>query len=93
MAAKVTIRGNLPISRIAKSPELSNQLEPFAERIYNAARRDTNERFVATIRKRPFTSRGRAGRVSWQVGAAPLIGRRVEAKRGVFARAVAFLKG
>lgn len=93
MVSKVTIKGKLPISKIAKSPQLAGQLEPFADRVYSAVTRDSNEAFVATVRKKLFTSRGRGGRVSWQVGAQPRIGRRVEAKRGVFARAVAFMKG
>lgn len=91
--ARVTIKGNLPIGKIAKSGELLAQLEPFADRIGDAVRRDSNDVFVASIRKKPFRSGGRLGRVSWQVGAAPIVGRRVEAKRGVFARAIAFMRG
>lgn len=93
MTARVTINGRLPISKIAKSPQLAGQLEPFADRVADAVRRDSNEAFVATVRKRLFTSGGRSGRVSWQIGAQGRIGRRVEAKRGVFARAIAFMKG
>lgn len=90
--SKVTIRGRLPISKIAKSDELADQLEPVADRIFDEVRRDPNEEFTKTLRKEKFTSRGRAGRVSWTVGAAARIGRRVEAKRGVFARALARIR-
>lgn len=94
MVAKVTVKA-VPgaISKIARSGEMAVALEPFADNVLEAARRDPNEAFVATLRKRLFRSSGRAGRISWQVGAAPQIGIRVEAKRGVFARAIAFLRG
>lgn len=91
--AKVTIKGALPLSKIAKSDELAAQLEPFADRVMNRVMADPNEAFTETVRKKKFISRGRKGRVSWQIGAQPRIGLRVEAKRGVFARALAFLKG
>lgn len=91
--AKVTIKGSLPIDKVAKSDELSDQLEPFADRVLSRLEDDPNKFFVSTLRKNKFVSRGRRGRVSWQIGAQPIIGLRVEAKRGVFARALAFLKG
>lgn len=88
---KVTFSGRLPLAKIAKSDELADALEPIADAVLNGARSDPNETYVSTLRKRRFTSRGRRGRVSWQVGAAPVIGRRVEAKRGTLARVLARL--
>lgn len=91
MTARVKFSGNFELSKIARSDELAEQLEPVADAILSAARSDPNEVYVASLRKRKFTSRGRRGRVSWQVGAAPVIGRRVEAKRGTLARVLARL--
>ena len=88
MVAKVTIKGKLPLAKIAVSGQMLAQLEPFAKRIYDGVRQDSNETFVASVRMRAFKSGGKLPRVSWQVGAAPIIGRRIEAKRGVFARVV-----
>lgn len=76
------------LSKIAKSDELADQLEPFATAILESASNDSNAAYVASLRKRKFVSGGRAGRVSWQVGADPVLGSRVEAKRGTLARAV-----
>lgn len=94
MAASVRVKP-VPgaISKMARSDEVAAALEPFADNILDAARQDPNEALTSTLRKRRFRTGGRSGRVSWQVGAAPKIGLRVEAKRGVFARAIAFLRG
>lgn len=90
--AKVTIKespqGFAALGRIMKSDEIAEQLEAIAEPVLEAAKRDPNERYVATLRMKRFYSRGRGGRVSIQIGAAPLIGSRVEAKRGTLARAL-----
>jgi hypothetical protein len=51
-------------------------------------RRDPNEFYVNTLRKKTFVSSGPRGRISWQIGAEPVIGARVEAKRGTAARAL-----
>ena len=91
MAAKVTFSGNFPIAKIAKSDELAAQLEPLADRVFSAASQDPNEYYVSTLRKRKHISKGKRGRVSWRVGAAPIIGRRVEAARGTLARALSRL--
>lgn len=86
--ARVTIRQTGSLDKVAKSTALAAQLEPFADAVLNAARRDPNPEYTKTLRKRQFISRGRRGRVSWQVGAAPTIGGRVEAKRGTLHRAL-----
>lgn len=88
MVAKITIKGNLPISKIAVSGEMLAQLEPFARQVLDAAKHDPNETYVASLRMKSFLSHGKLARVSWQVGAAPTIGRRIEAKRSVFSRIV-----
>lgn len=88
MGAKVTHKGSLDITKMAKSPELAAALEPIANEVLAGAQSDPNEEYVKTLRKKLFISFGRRGRVSWQVGAAPVIGERVEAKRGTMARAL-----
>lgn len=91
--ATVRIKGGLPIAKIAKSGEIAVQLEPIADQVLAVVLQDPNEEFTKTVRKRLFRTSGRLGRMSWQVGAAPQIGLRVEAKRGVFARAIALIGG
>lgn len=88
--ARVTIKqtNKRVISEIAKSPELGDQLEAIAQPVLEAAKRDPNDVYVASLQLRQFVSGGRSGRVSAQVGAAPIIGSRVEAKRGTLARAL-----
>ncbi len=86
--ARVRIKQVGTLERVAKSDALSAQLEPFADAILAAASRDPNKTYVASLRKRRFVSGGRRGRTSWQVGAAPVIGSRVEAKRGTLQRAI-----
>jgi hypothetical protein len=86
--ARVTFRGALDIKKMARSSEVAAALEPIADAVLDAARSDPNPEYVASLRKKTFTTSGRGGRVSWQVGAAPIIGARVEAKRGTLARAM-----
>lgn len=86
--AKVTIRQTGSLGRVAKSEKLGDQLEAIASPVLAVARRDPNEAYVASLRMRRFTSRGRSGRVSIQIGADPVLGSRVEAKRGTLARAL-----
>lgn len=76
------------INKLKKSEELAAQLEPFAQAVFDAAMRDPNEEYTATLQMRTFVSRGPAGRISWQVGADAVIGSRVEAKRGTLQRAL-----
>ena len=87
MAARVKFKGSLDVSKIAKSRQLADELEPLADAVLASASTDPNDEYVDTLRKQTFVSSGRSGRVSWQVGAAPTIGARVEAKRGTMARA------
>ena len=90
--AKVTIqsgaRSYAYISRLMRSGKMLVALEPVADAIMAAAAADPNPEYVETLRKKPFVSSGPRGRASWQVGAAPIIGTRVEVKRGTLARAV-----
>ena len=87
MGVRVERVGSL--SRIAKSNELGDYLEGWGESVLEAARSDPNEYYVSTLRMRRFVSSGPSGRVSVQIGAAPVIGSRVEAARGTLARALA----
>lgn len=76
------------IGRVMKSRKLGDQLEAIARPVLEAAREDPNPAYVASLRMRQFVSSGRGGRVSVQIGAAPVLGSRVEAKRGTLARAL-----
>lgn len=86
--ARVTIRGGArtykAIRNVMKSRRLEKQLRPFAEAVLEAASEDQNETYVSGLRMRVFLT----DRVTFQIGAAPVIGQRVEAKRGTLARAL-----
>lgn len=90
--ARVTIRPTSftrkAIIALKKSDFIASQLEPMAQAVLDAARQDPNEEYAKTLGKRTFVTAGPAGRISWQIGAAPLIGARVEAKRGTLQRAL-----
>lgn len=86
--AKVRFRVTGSLQRAAKSDRLGDQLEAIAAPVLREAQQDPNEAYVASLRMRRFTSRGRSGRVSIQIGAEPVLGGRVEAKRGTLARAL-----
>jgi hypothetical protein len=86
--AKVTFKQTGSLERVAKSDELGDQLEAIAAPALRSAQRDPNAAYVASLRMRRFVSRGREGRVSIQIGADPVLGSRVEAKRGTLARAL-----
>jgi hypothetical protein len=86
--ARVTIKQTGSLDKIAKSDGLGDQLEAIASPVLDAARRDPNPEYTRTLRMKRFVSRGKRGRVSIQIGAAPTIGGRVEAKRGTLARAL-----
>ena len=90
--AKVTIDSGAfsfqAIGRVMKSRKLGEQLEKIARPVLEAAQEDPNPEYVASLRMKQFVSSGRGGRVSVQIGAAPIIGERVEAKRGTLARAL-----
>lgn len=86
--ARVRFKAVGTLEAAAKSDALGDQLEAIAAPVLEAARRDSNEAYVASLRMRRFVSGGRRGRVSVQIGAHPVIGSRVEAKRGTLARAM-----
>lgn len=86
--ARVVFRDRGSLGRAATSDHLASQLEALAAPILSAARSDPNPAYVASLRMRRFVSRGRGARVSIQIGAHPVIGSRVEAKRGTLARAM-----
>jgi hypothetical protein len=88
MAARVRMKQVGTLENVAKSDELSAQLEPIADAVLNSASNDPNEYFVSTLRKQRFIRPGRRGRTTWQIGAAPGVGERVEAKRGTLSRAL-----
>ena len=92
--AKVTFRGSgrAMINRLKKSDEVADQLAPLAEKVFDAVKQDPNEAYVASLRVQKFVTSGPTGRVSWQVGANPVIGLRVEAKRGTMRRALGLIK-
>lgn len=88
--AKVTIKpvSGKRLSQIAISFALAEALEEIAQPIHDEIAKDPNEYYVSTLRMKRFYSSGRRGRVSIQIGVAPIIGARVEAKRGTIARAL-----
>lgn len=59
-----------------------------AQPVMDAAQRDPNPEYVASLQLRAFRSGGRRGRVSANITAAPMIGSAVEAKRGTLGRAI-----
>ena len=73
------------ITEMLKSPEILARLEEIGSKVLSAAKSDPNPTYVASLRMNTFESRSR---VSVQVGAAPIIGMAVEAKRGTLARAL-----
>jgi len=78
------------IDVILKSPKLQAILEDIGGQILDAAKSDPNPAYVDSLDMHTFTSRSR---VTVQVGAAPIIGMRVEAKRGTLARALGSVGG
>ena len=68
-----------------KSGAMEAILKEHAAPILAAAQSDPNPTYVASLDMHSFMSKSR---VSVQVGAAPIIGAAVEAKRGTLARAV-----
>lgn len=86
--AKYGWRPNRPIRDIALSTELEKVVMGLAQPVMDAAQGDPNPEYVASLRLRAFRSGGARGRVSANVTAAPIIGSRVEAKRGTLGRAI-----
>lgn len=73
------------LDEMLKSPEIVAVLEGIGEQILAAAQSDPNPVYVASLRMQTFETKDRA---HVQVGAAPIIGMAVEAKRGTLARAL-----
>lgn len=86
--AKVRWQAKRPLSMIAKSQEMGDLLERLAKPVYDACMQDPNEFYRKTLRLRRFVTGGARGRVSVQVGVNPVIGPRVEAKRGTMGKAI-----
>lgn len=84
----ITAENRRTMSALAHSDDIAAALEKVAEPVFEEARRDPNDYYVKTLRMKRFHSSGRRGRVVIQIGAAPIIGGRVEAKRGTLARAI-----
>lgn len=74
-----------PLTEMMKSPEIVAALEAIGEQVLAAAKSDPNPAYVATLELKVFEGRTRK---TVQVGAAPIIGMAVEAKRGTLARAL-----
>ncbi len=89
---KVTIRQTGSLDKQAKSAALGDQLQAISEPVWDAAHNDTNDAYVASLRRRRFVSGGPEGRISIQIGADPVLGSRVEAKRGTLARALGLIR-
>ncbi len=73
------------LTEMMKSPEIVAVLEGIGEQVLAAAKSDPNPVYVESLEMQTFMTKDRA-RV--QVGAAPIIGMAVEAKRGTLARAL-----
>jgi len=73
------------MGNVMKSRKLGAALEDIGAKVIAAARQDPNAAYVASLEMRQFVS---ADRVSVQIGAHPVIGSRVEAKRGTLSRAL-----
>lgn len=76
------------MNALAHSDDVATALEKVATPVFEEAKRDPNDYYVKTLRMKRWHSSGRRGRVVIQIGAAPIIGGRVEAKRGTLARAI-----
>jgi len=81
------------MGRVMKSKRLGAQLEEIAQPVFDAARQDPNKVYTASLEMRQFVSSGKRGRVSIQIGAHPVIGSRVERKRGTLSRALGLIRG
>lgn len=76
------------LSALMHSDGIGAVLERVGAPVLAEAEKDPNEFYRSTLRMRLFHSSGPRGRVVVQIGAAPIIGGRVEAKRGTLARAI-----
>lgn len=82
--AKVKFKQVRALDEMMNSRELANILEDLGAQVLSSAKSDPNPAYVASLDMHTFHS----DRVSVQVGAAPHIGKAVEAKRGTMARAL-----
>lgn len=85
---RVTDANRKTFAALMHSDDVAGALEKVAEPVLKQAQKDPNDYYVSTLRMKRFHTSGRRGRVVVQIGAAPLIGGRVEAKRGTLARAI-----
>lgn len=88
MGKKYGWKPRRPIKDLATSTELEAVLMDLAAPVLDAAQRDPNQEYVDSLQLRAFRSGGARGRVSANVTAAPILGSRVEAKRGTLGRAI-----
>lgn len=87
MASRIRLRAS-GMRELLLSAEVAAELGRHAERVASAARRDPNPDYADSVRVTEHRSQGRSARVSQRVGATPVFGMAVEAKRGTLARAV-----
>lgn len=73
------------LDQMLRSPEIVAVLEGIGSQVLAGAQSDPNPEYVASLRMQVFQGRSRS---TVQVGAAPIIGMAVEAKRGTLARAL-----
>lgn len=88
MAKKYGWKPRRPIKELATSAELEAVLMDLAAPVLAAAQNDPSPEYVESLQLRAFRSGGARGRVSANVTAAPIVGSRVEAKRGTLGRAI-----
>lgn len=87
MANRIRLKAS-GMRELLLSAEVADELAGHAERVADAARRDPNPEYAASIRVTEHRSQGGKARVSQRVGASPAFGMAVEAKRGTLARAL-----
>ena len=87
MASRIKLKAS-GMRELLSSSGVAAELARVAEPVADAARRDPNAEYAASIRVTEHRSSGRSGRASARVGATPAFGMAVEAKRGTLARAL-----
>jgi len=76
------------MGNVMKSRKLGAVLEDIGAKVLAAAKEDPNPEYVASLRMEQHVSVGDQARVSVRVGARPVIGSAIEAKRGTLSRAL-----
>lgn len=89
MAKRYGWKPRRPIKDLALSNEVEALVMGFGETVLDSAQGDPNPEYVDSLQLRAFRSGGARGRVSANITASPLLGSRVEGKRGTLARAMA----